>query len=157
MSKNGTMMKIVKTNSENPDFIKLTTQLDLDLNNRYGELQKQYDKHNKIDLIDTVIVVYLDYQPVGCVCFKKLDNNTAEIKRMFVSPNNRGKGIASKILKELEIWANEIEISRLILETGIKQIEAINLYNKVGYKRIDNFGQYIGNANSICMEKILSA
>lgn len=150
-------MKIIRTNSENPDFIKLTNQLDIDLNNRYGELQKQYDKHNKVDFIETVIVAYLDLQPVGCGCFKKNGNGTVEIKRMFVLPNNRGQGIASKILRELETWANEMGHSRLILETGVKQIEAINLYNKLGYKRIDNFGQYIGNANSVCMEKIMNA
>lgn len=74
---------------------------------------------------------------------------------MFVRPELRGRGIAGEILKELEIWANELNFSECILETGIKQPEAIALYRKSGYETIPNYGQYIGVENTVCMKKAI--
>jgi putative acetyltransferase len=74
-----------------------------------------------------------------------------------VRRENRGKGIAKMILTELERWAAENGNKTAFLETGIKQYEAISFYTNFGYKRIENFGQYIGNANSICMNKVLNS
>ncbi len=68
-------------------------------------------------------------------------------------PGSRGKGIASKILAELEIWATELFYEKCILETGKKQPEAIALYKKNGYNIIPNYGQYAGVENSLCFEK----
>jgi len=78
-----------------------------------------------------------------------------EVKRMFVLPNKRGKGIASIILKELEKWAIDLSFKKCLLETGKKQPEAIRLYHKNGYKIIPNFGQYQNVENSVCFEKII--
>ena len=72
---------------------------------------------------------------------------------MFVSPESRRKGIAAKILTELENWATELSYAKCILETGKKQPEAIGLYIKNGYKSIPNYGQYAGVENSLCFEK----
>ena len=74
---------------------------------------------------------------------------------MFVHPDYRGKGIASKILSELELWASEQNYSEAILETGINQPEAIALYKKSGYLVTQNYGQYANAENSVCMKKIL--
>jgi GNAT superfamily N-acetyltransferase len=79
--------------------------------------------------------------------------DVVEIKRMFVLPEHRGKGIAGQILQQLEIWAAEGNNSTCILETGKKQPEAIALYKKAGYKIIPNYGQYENVENSVCMEK----
>ena len=149
------MIHLKRTHSENEDFKNLTQQLDSDLNGRYGELQTQYDAYNKIEQIHTVVVAYSRDTPVGCGCFKAYSNTAVEIKRMFVKPSFRGKGIATLILTELERWASEMNYSHTTLETGIKQFEAISFYNRLGYKRIANYGQYIGNENSVCMEKII--
>ena len=98
-------------------------------------------------------MVYEDDVPIGCGAFKEFEANTVEIKRMYVSEANRGKGIAVQILNELEKWAAELSYSRCILETGIKQPEAIALYQKCGYTRMENYGQYAGIDASFCFEK----
>jgi GNAT superfamily N-acetyltransferase len=72
---------------------------------------------------------------------------------MYVSPERRNKGIASKILSELETWAGELSCKKCILETGLKQPDAIHLYRKNGYQSIPNWGQYVGVENSVCFEK----
>jgi GNAT superfamily N-acetyltransferase len=76
-----------------------------------------------------------------------------EIKRMYVTPASRKKGIATMILCELETWAAELSYENCILETGIKQPEAIELYKKNGYTVIPNYGQYAGVQTSVCFEK----
>ena len=99
------------------------------------------------------MIIYLENKPMACGCFKKKDKNTIEIKRMFVSPEARGLGLAKKILQELELWAHELGYSLSVLETLYKQKEAISLYQKVGYVIVDNYGPYVGSENSICMRK----
>jgi GNAT superfamily N-acetyltransferase len=76
-----------------------------------------------------------------------------EVKRMFTLPECRGKGVATKVLDELEKWATELGYKKCILETGKRQPEAIALYKKNGYKRISNYGQYVAMENSVCFEK----
>jgi GNAT superfamily N-acetyltransferase len=134
----------------------LVVLLNEDLHRMHYELQAMYSQFNNVDDLNTVVVGYNGSEPEGCGCFKKYDNDTVEIKRMFVKPENRGQGIASSILKELESWAKELNYSAAILETGIKQHEAIGLYEKRGYKRIDNYDQYAGIPTSICMKKELT-
>jgi putative acetyltransferase len=147
------MITVKRCTNENEDFRKLVVLLDTDLKSRYGEEQAQYAPYNKIDFIETVVVAYDDGIPAGCGCFKEYDTDTVEIKRMFVKPENRGKGISKHILKELEKWAAEKGYTKFILETGVKQLEAIGLYNSFGYKQIENYGQYVGKPLSVCMSK----
>jgi len=149
------MIDLIKTNSDNIDFKDLVALLDLELNSRYGLIQAQYDKFNIIDSINNVVVGYTGSKPIGCGCFKIYNNDMIEIKRMFIKTDFRGSGISKLILSELETWAYSLGFLSAILETGIKQPDAIRFYNKLGYKKIDNFGQYIGNSNSVCMSKDL--
>jgi putative acetyltransferase len=146
-------MKIIRTNSSNRDFIELTSRLDTELKARYGSKQSEYDKHNKIDPIKTAIIGYLGKTAVACGCFKSIDGETIEIKRMYVECDHRRKGFSMEILKALENWASELGFSKVILETGKGQPEAIALYKKCGYHLIKNFGPYKNMKNSICMEK----
>lgn len=145
--------KIERTTSENSAFHQLIAELDEDLNSRYGELQKQYNGFNRVDKIDTVVIVRIENEAVGCGCFKLFNSETVEIKRVFVQKSFRGNGIADAILKELETWAGELGFTAAVLETGKGQPEAIRFYTKQGYSVIPNFGQYIGNDNSVCMKK----
>jgi GNAT superfamily N-acetyltransferase len=102
------------------------------------------------------VVFYENDSAYACGAIKQVETSaTWEIKRMFVSDQMRGKGIGSLLLKELEFWAKELSVEKLILETGKRQVEAIALYHKNGYKITENFGQYIGVENSICFEKLL--
>ena len=148
-------MKIVQTTNSNEDFIKLISQLDAELNKRYGSKQSEYDKHNKIDPIETAIIGYENDKAVACGCFKQIAVNTIEIKRMYVSPHHRRKGFSHKVLNELEKWASQLGHSKALLETGKGQPEAIALYKKYGYQTIENYGPYKGLANSICMKKLI--
>lgn len=149
------MTKIVRSTSENRDFQELVSLLDQELDSRYGIVQKQYHQYNRIVSLDTVVIAYQDGQAAGSGCFKAFDANSVEIKRMVVKPDLRGTGIAEKILLELEHWAVEKGYTQAVLETGKKQPEAIRFYGRLGYKTIENYGQYIGNTNSICMAKQL--
>ena len=150
------MFTLVRSDSNSQDFLDLVQQLDADLAQRYGTTQLSYNKYNKIQNIDTIVIAYINNIAVGCGCFKPFDEQSIEIKRMYVKPKNRGTGISKKILFELEKWAAELGFSESILETGVKQHEAIGLYNKNGYHRIDNYDQYAGMPNSICFGKCLS-
>jgi GNAT superfamily N-acetyltransferase len=149
------MTNLVRTNSDNSDFRKLVALLDAELQILDGAEHSFYAQFNKIDKIKEVVVAYENEKAVGCGAFKQFSANVAEIKRMFVLPENRGHGIAGKILTELEIWANELNFSECVLETGIKQPEAIRLYQKSGYERIPSYGQYLNVENSVCMKKII--
>ena len=146
-------LKISKTTSENSDFITLIAALDKSLWERYPELKTNYWGNNILELNPNVVVIYLDDNPVACGCFKKYDKNTIEIKRMFVSPEARGMGLAQNILRELELWAHDLGYSFSVLETLYKQKEAIALYQKTGYNIVDNYEPYVGLKNSICMQK----
>ena len=147
------MFTIIRTNSENPDFINLVKQLDADLAIRDGSDNAFYAQYYKIDTIKHAVVVYMDNNPVACGAIKQFGPDTMEVKRMFTLPENRGQGAAIKILAELEKWAHELSYRTCILETGKRQPEAIALYKKAGYKIILNYGQYAGIENSVCFEK----
>tara|TARA_B110000003_G_scaffold2694_1_gene2906 strand:+ start:45748 stop:46197 length:450 start_codon:yes stop_codon:yes gene_type:complete len=149
------MMKIIRTDAKNSDFIRLISELDAYLKVTDGEDHEFYNQFNGLDNVNNVVMVYQDKQAIGCGAFKKFDDETAEIKRMYVKINHRGYGIAQAILNSLELWASEKDFKKCILETGDRQIEAIKFYNKSGYIRIANYGQYAQMDNSNCFEKLV--
>lgn len=149
------MINIHRTDSTNPDFLQLVKLLDADLAQRDGSDHSFYAQFNKVDTIRNVVLAYNNDLPVGCGAFKIYQPDTVEIKRMYVMPEYRGKGIAANILNALEKWADECGFTVCILETGKKQPEAISLYQKAAYQPIQNYGQYIGVENSICMKKTI--
>jgi GNAT superfamily N-acetyltransferase len=145
-----------RVDSSHEDFKKLVLLLDEELAKRDGEEHAFYDQFNKIENINNVIVAYAGQQPVAAGAFKKFSPEAVEIKRMFVMPGFRRKGIAFQVLEQLENWAAGLGYSYCVLETGKKQPEAIALYKKSGYKVIPNYGQYKNVANSVCMRKEIS-
>jgi putative acetyltransferase len=147
------MIQIIRTSAENVDFIALIEKLDEDIEVRDGSEHSFYAQFNKTNSIKHAIVVYEDQRPIGCGAFKVYKDEVAEIKRMFVNPEDRGKGIASTILKELESWAKETSFKSCILETGKKYPEAIALYKKNGFAITANYGQYEGIEDSVCFRK----
>jgi putative acetyltransferase len=150
------MFTTIRTDSYNKDFRMLVALLDKDLQVRDGEEHSFYDQFNKITNIKNTVVVYDNNIALGCGAFKLYKSKTVEIKRMFVTPKCRGKGIATIVLQALEIWAKELGYEACVLETGKKQPEAIALYLKNGYTIIPNYGQYENIENSVCMQKTLS-
>ncbi|PIF44197.1 ribosomal protein S18 acetylase RimI-like enzyme [Chryseobacterium sp. 52] len=148
-------MTIKRTDSSDMDFQNLVRFLDADLAIRDGEDHEFYHQFNSIAMLKNCVVIYSEDVEVGCGAFKPFSEDTVEIKRMYTHIERRGKGFASKLLSELELWAKEEGYSKCVLETGIKQPEAIALYEKNGYYRIPNYGQYIGVEKSVCYEKII--
>jgi len=144
-----------RTDSDNIQFRELVALLDADLKIRDGEEHGFYAQFNSIENLRNVIICYVNNNPAGCGAFKKYDEQKVEIKRMFVLPGYRGHGMGLNILKELELWAMELNYTACILETGKKQPEAIRLYQKAGYSIIKNYGQYEHVENSVCMLKLI--
>lgn len=148
-------MDIQRVNTVHEDFVNLTRRLDAELNRRYGLHQAAYDQHNVIDPMDTAVVGYVTRNPVACGCFREMDPQTVEMKRMYVTDGWRRQGFSVLILQALEAWGLELGYTRAVLETGKGQPEALGLYKKCGYGIMDNYGPYKGLDNSVCMEKRL--
>jgi len=147
------MVKLIRVTSLNQDFIDLVKLLDAELAEIDGDEHVFYAQLNKTDKIKHVVVAYKDDKPISCGAIREYSPTTMEVKRMYTLPEERGKGIATKILIELEKWATELSYQKCILETGWRQPDAIRLYEKNGYKRIPNYGKYAGLGNSVCFEK----
>ncbi len=149
------MIELIRTDSTNPDFIELVKQLDAYLAALDGEEHSFYHQYNGIVMLSHVIVGYEDGKPVGCGAIKPLTETAVEVKRMYTLPEYRGKKIATQLLNQLENWAKELGYPICNLETGKRMPDAIALYERCGYQRIPNYGQYIGVENSVCFEKRL--
>jgi putative acetyltransferase len=148
-------LNLKRTTTSDPDFQQLIRELDHELWVELNEDQATYDQFNNVDHIGTALLIYENNQPVASGCFKKIDEETIEIKRMFVRKSCRGKGLSKKILQELENWAKEKHYRQAILETSIHFKTARNLYASSGYVPIPNYGPYIDLVESVCMKKQL--
>lgn len=150
-------MKFVYTDGANTDFIELCHDLDDFLNEIVGgeENRSEYIPYNQLDDIHNVIVVYDNDIPIGCAAFKEYDAECAEVKRVFIKADYRGRGISKKLMELLEESAREQNYHYLILESGEPLVAAMSLYRKIGYKVILNYGQYEDMPDSICMRKKL--
>ncbi|MDF2613960.1 MAG: family N-acetyltransferase [Clostridia bacterium] len=148
-------MEIVYTDGTDRDFVELCKMLDDNLNEIVGgeKQREQYIQYNTLADIHDVILIYHDKVPVACASFKFYDEDTAEIKRVFVRREYRGKGISKQLMSILEKRAKDKGFSKLILETGSPLIEAIALYRKMNYEVTENYGQYKDMQESICMQK----
>jgi putative acetyltransferase len=149
------MKTLTRTTSANADFQELVVHLDRLLKIADGDWSNFYSQYNKIDNINHVVVYYDNDKAIGCGAFKEYQWGKAEIKRMYVLPEYRGKGIAGLILEELELWAKSLEYDECILETGLNLNSAIALYIRSGYRPTANYGQYKDLENSLCFSKFL--
>jgi hypothetical protein len=147
---------IKRTTSADPDFQVLIAHLDHELWNELKEDQATYDQYNKVPDIQTALVLYMNGKPAASGCFKEYDNETVEVKRMFVEKEFRGRGLSTIILKELEEWAMQSGFKYALLETSVHFKTARSLYSKAGYVVIDNYDQYAGLEESVCMKKELA-
>jgi putative acetyltransferase len=123
---------------------------------RYGE--EDPDAPDAADLAPpdgAFLVARVDGKPVGCGGLKRIDGALGEIKRMYVVPDARRSGVGAEVLRVLEARASALGYERLRLETGVRQPEAIALYERAGYRRAANFPPYEHAALSVCFEKRL--
>jgi GNAT superfamily N-acetyltransferase len=103
------------------------------------------------------LVITRDGVPVGCGAVRRIDPDTAELKRMYVSPTMRGTGLGRRLVAVLEAEAQKLGVRRLVLETGTRQLAAIALYQATGFQLIPLYGEYQHSADtSVCMGKDLS-
>ena len=149
------MIELVRTDHTHPGFVQLVRELDQDLARRDGKDNAFYAQYNSMDADARAVVAIAEGVPVGCGAIKPVGAGAMEVKRMYTLPAWRGKGVASQVLTELERWARELGMERCILETGLRQPEAIALYERNGYEPIPNYGPYAGVANSRCFAKVL--
>jgi GNAT superfamily N-acetyltransferase len=125
-----------------------------ELAQRYPEQETDAPVPSSVDgLGGAFVIAWLDQQPVGCGALRPMETGVAEVKRMYVDPACRGQGVGRAILQKLEALARELGYTRLRLETGIRQPEAIHLYESVGFRRIPCYGQYTDAPLSVCYEK----
>lgn len=149
------MLYYKRCSSNNQNFQELVSLLDADLALRDGDDNAFYAQFNGIVELKNCVVFYSDETPVACGAFKRFNEDSVEIKRMYVQPDYRGKGIASKVLLVLEKWAKELNYTYSVLETGLRQPEAIALYKKNNYIVTDNYPPYKNMENSVCFKKVL--
>lgn len=148
-------MNVKRCSNTEPELLDLIKKLDAELTIRDGKDHAFYDQFNGLEEIKHLLLIRYDEQAIACGALKELDASHIEVKRMFVVAEKRNQGIASKVLYELEKWAVELGYQYSMLETGINQPEAIRLYEKNGYLRIPNYGQYKNVDASFCFQKKL--
>lgn len=147
--------QVQRVEPNHPDFLSLVTQLDAFLAGFDGPDHSMYSGFNKLDSVKGAVVAYLDDEAVGCGAFRILDSESGEVKRMFVPPAHRSKGIARSVLNEIEEWCRELGVVRLQLETGAELESARRLYESNGYSYIPNYEPYVGLDRSVCLAKTL--
>jgi putative acetyltransferase len=102
------------------------------------------------------LIGFLAGVPVACGALRRIDSGVAEVKRMYVMPAARGRGLSKAMLAALEQQARQLGFARLVLETGTRQFEALALYRGAGFNSIARFGEYVGSELSVCMAKDLT-
>lgn len=148
-------MEIRFVDAENADFLALVQQLDEYYFQVVGEVHRRYAKYNDPHVLDARMVVYQEGEPAGCGAWKKIDEQTAEIKRIFVAPDFRRQGVASKLICALEQDAAAHGYTRAILETARTTDDSAALYHKLGFREISYYGSPAGAENCRCFEKAL--
>jgi uncharacterized protein YhfF/GNAT superfamily N-acetyltransferase len=133
------------TRCDTPDAQRLITLLDAELDSRYGE----HAEHNELDA-DTVVFFIADIndEPIGSAAYRPVDDITCELKRMYVHPAARGRRVSALLLETVIDHARAAGFSRMILETGPRQPEAIRRYEARGFTRIPNYPPYVGDPMS---------
>jgi GNAT superfamily N-acetyltransferase len=149
-------LTVAAEDPENRDAAALLKSLEAELGERYGDEGKTDFAAEQVRVSGSVfLVARLDGLAVGCGALRPMEAGVGEVKRMFVDPAMRGRGVASRVLVELEKCARAMGYRVLRLETGVRQPEAIRLYEREGYRRIENYGKYVGNPLSVCFEKAI--
>ncbi|MET1044952.1 MAG: GNAT family N-acetyltransferase [Microbacteriaceae bacterium] len=149
------MAEVREVPFEHADSTMLRAAQKAELAARYGTPDSEPGIAPSATDITAFFVAYEDGMPAGCGGLRKLTDDEAEIKRMYVTPAHRGTGISVAVLEALETFGRETGLVKLVLETGTLQPDAMRFYEREGYVRIPNFGPYVGELLSVCYEKTL--
>lgn len=150
------MTTIGPEDARSPDALRLVNATTTELSARYGTNASVFHPEDALPPHGEFVIARMDGVAMGCGAFRRLDDRTVEIKRMYVAPAGRRRGLARLILSELERLAAKAGYQVARLETGTLQTEAIPLYETSGYSHIPPFGPYIGKSVSVCFEKALA-
>jgi GNAT superfamily N-acetyltransferase len=156
-------LEIRRTSLDDPIARTLIAALNAELLGRYPE---EGATHFRLDADEVAsgrgafVVAWRDAAALGCGAVRRLDADVAgaaaaELKRMYVVPSARGARVGAGILAALEGEARALGVTRLVLETGERQPEALALYRRTGFVEIPRFGAYVESALSVCMAKTL--
>lgn len=144
---------------DHPDAVSLIAEVQQEYVIRYGEEDMTpVDPAEFAPPRGLFLVAYLDGRPAGCGGWRVhdgADGPEAELKRMYVSPAARGRGVARAILAELERTAVEAGYGRMVLETGHRQPEALALYRSAGYVDVPDFGYYADEPGAVHLGKTI--
>jgi GNAT superfamily N-acetyltransferase len=144
-----------------PPASQLIAELNADVLVRYPETAADALDHLPLTADEVApgrgafLIAYIDGEAAGCGAVRRIEDGAAEIKRMYVRPAARGRGVGTAILAALEAEARGLGVSRLVLETGERQPEAIALYRRAAFARIPPFGGYDDSPESVFMGKEL--
>ncbi|MDQ0374993.1 GNAT family N-acetyltransferase [Cellulomonas humilata] len=142
---------------DDPDALRLRTAQQAELLALYGE--EDIGASMTGESIVAMLLVRVDGEAVACGAIRdasaELGEGVGELKRMFVTPEHRGRGHSRAVVRELERLALDKGFHRLVLETGVLQASAIGLYLSEGYRSIPNFGEYAAESESRCFGKDL--
>jgi GNAT superfamily N-acetyltransferase len=142
-----------------PEALRLIRQLWEELGALYPEVNgPPFSPNDILGERTAFVVAWWEDEPAGCGAFQPIsgeESDVAEIRRMYVEPGLRRRRIARAILAELERLARECGYAVVRLETGVRQPNAIRLYETSGYRRIEPFGRHRGDPISVCFEKAL--
>ena len=146
-------LEYIRCDGNNKDFIENCRLLDQDLDARVGRViqREKYTRFNLLDQINEAIVVYRDGIPIGGGAIRRYDEDTVELKRVFVIPEEQGKGVGTMLVTKLIEWAGELGYEKMILETGELLAESCHVYKKLGFVKIHNYGAYADMPESLCM------
>jgi putative acetyltransferase len=153
-------LRIERAELLSPAVQTLIGELNAELTERYpepGATHFHLDPDEVAPGRGVFLVAFLEDEPVGCGAVRLLPGDSAELKRMYVKEASRGRGFGRAILAALEAQARALGATRLVLETGERQREAVRLYESAGFLRIDPFGEYVTSAStSVCMAKAIA-
>ena len=145
-------MELKWTNAQDCGFAALAAQLDGHLDTLSPEQHAICAPHNLLDCDALVALICENGRPVACGALRLLADQAGELKRMFVHPAYRGRGLAREMLRALETRAVAEGCRMLVLETSPDLTAAVSLYRSVGFRPIENYGPYRG-MNTLCMGK----
>lgn len=152
-------MHIARGALSQPEAQALIAELDAELSERYPEEGATHFGLTDEDVAPGrgVFLILTDDRgtPLGCGALRRLDAERAEVKRMYVVPRARGQKLAQQVLDALEAEARALGVARVVLETGVRQGEAIRLYERSGYVGTAPWGEYVDSPLSVCLEKRL--
>jgi GNAT superfamily N-acetyltransferase len=153
-------MRIARTPLGSAEARALIAALNAELEQRYPEDGANHFGLTEEDVApgNGAFVVLRDPTgaPLGCGALRRLDAERAEVKRMYVVPAARGQRLGDRLLAALETEARALGVTRLVLETGARQPEALRLYRRAGFVDTEPWGEYVGSPLSVCLEKPLA-